>query len=289
MTGVSAATLRAWERRYGIPIPQRSEAAYRIYTEDDVLLIGRLKTLIDDGMAPAEAAQLVLSEIHRLPEPAANTCDPFALTRNAMADAVARFDPEALEAAMQQTMTLASASAIFDHVVAPVMLDVGDRWHAGQITVAQEHLASVVVENTLRKLLDLVQPSENQRRVVLACLAEETHTLPLFGVAVHLASAGFRVTPLGARTPPDAVQHAVEQLLPVCVGLSATIAPSRRVAPSMLEGYARACPNTPWILGGRAAKELQPLVESNGGTVALGDDTREFVRVIEALGRTRPV
>jgi len=61
-TGISSATLRAWERRYGIPVPRRTESSYRVYSDDDVALIQRLRALCDDGMSPSEAAKVVLSE-----------------------------------------------------------------------------------------------------------------------------------------------------------------------------------------------------------------------------------
>ena len=57
MTGVAAATLRAWERRYGLPTPQRTKSSYRVYSDEDVALIRRLRALCDGGMAPADAAR----------------------------------------------------------------------------------------------------------------------------------------------------------------------------------------------------------------------------------------
>ena len=59
LTGVPSPTLRAWERRYGIPSPQRTESSYRLYTDADVELIRRLKELCDQGMAPSQAADVV--------------------------------------------------------------------------------------------------------------------------------------------------------------------------------------------------------------------------------------
>lgn len=59
MTGIPAATLRAWERRYGVPAPERTESSYRLYSDTDVDLIRRLRELCDGGMAPAEAARVV--------------------------------------------------------------------------------------------------------------------------------------------------------------------------------------------------------------------------------------
>src|SRR5512142_2436881 len=60
LSGVPAATLRAWERRYGVPVPRRTASAYRLYNADDVELVRRMRLLVEDGVSPAEAARVVL-------------------------------------------------------------------------------------------------------------------------------------------------------------------------------------------------------------------------------------
>ena len=58
MTGIPAATLRAWERRYGVPSPMRTESADRLYSDSDIDVIRKLRELTENGMAPAEAARV---------------------------------------------------------------------------------------------------------------------------------------------------------------------------------------------------------------------------------------
>lgn len=59
-TSVSTATLRAWERRYGMPVPSRGNARYRLYCEADVAAIVAMRDLVRSGIAPADAAPIVL-------------------------------------------------------------------------------------------------------------------------------------------------------------------------------------------------------------------------------------
>jgi DNA-binding transcriptional MerR regulator len=95
MTGVPAATLRAWERRYGIPSPERSSSAYRLFSDHDVAAIRKLKELCDEGMAPAEAARTVV----RI-EQASNTPvegDPYQRACDSIVHAITDFDPQGLE------------------------------------------------------------------------------------------------------------------------------------------------------------------------------------------------
>lgn len=281
-TGISAATLRAWERRYGIPVPRRTESAYRVYSDEDIALIQRLRALCDDGMSPGEAAKVVLAEAS---QPAADVPlgDPYQQVREQIVQAVDAFDPDALEMAINRALTLGSASTICEQVIVPVMVTVGELWHSGKITIAQEHLASQLLETTARKLIGLLQPPPGSRRVLLACFAEDEHTLPLFGIALHLAQASFRTVMLGARTPPAAIRQAVAALQPACVGLSVTISPPPHRARELVDAYGDACADTPWVVGGQAAAELESFIEASGGTVVPHGDVRQTLRTVETV------
>jgi DNA-binding transcriptional MerR regulator len=282
MTGVPAATLRAWERRYGVPVPERTESAYRLYTEQDVELIRRLRELTEAGMAPAEAARLVqrVAEADVAVDPSE---DPFAVAREAILEAVEDFDPTRLELSVRRTMFLGSAPTVFDQVLTPVMRTVGDRWHAGLLSVGQEHMATEVLGSAARDMLRLVVPEEGAPVAVLGCFADEEHALPLYGVAFRLAQWGFRPVILGARTPPVAIRHAVERLQPALVGLSITVPPPAYRARELVNEYADACGQSGWMCGGAATLDLAALIQASGGIVVQGTDVRSLRAAVESL------
>ncbi len=281
-TGISAATLRAWERRYGIPVPRRTDSSYRVYSDDDIALIERVRALCNDGMSPSEAAKVVLSEAAQ-PLVHAAVGDPYEEIRAQILHAVKMFDPDGIEMAINRALTLGSASVICQRVIVPVMFTIGQFWRAGEITIAQEHLATQLLETTARKLIGLLQPAPGTRRVLLACFAEDEHTLPLYGIALHLAQASFRTLMLGARTPPVAISQSVQHLQPVCVGLSVTVSPPPHRARELVDAYADACGNTPWVVGGQGAEPLSAHVHDRGGLVVPHDDIRQAIRSIETL------
>lgn len=281
-TGVSAATLRAWERRYGIPVPRRTESSYRLYSEEDIDLIQRLRALCDGGMSSGEAAKVVLAELEQPAAPVLHDgVDPYTQVHAEIIEAVEGFDPDALEFAVNRALTLGSASVIGERVIVPVMSKIGELWHAGQITVAQEHLASSLLETTARKLIGLMQPGPGSRRMLLGCFAEDEHVLPLYGAALHLTQAGFRIVMLGARTPPAAIRQANAALSPTCVGLSVTVSPPLHRARELVDAYADACGLTPWVVGGQGARELEEMITNRGGTVISEGDSRHMIRSIE--------
>lgn len=274
LTDVPEPTLRAWERRYGIPSPLRTASGYRLYSAAEVEQVRQMRRLCDGGMAAAEAATLVRAKARpsRAPTlPAAE--DPYESMVEDIVAAVEHFDDHALDHLMRQLLLLGTSSTIFERIVAPALRTIGDKWQRGEISVAHEHLVSQRLSAVLRDILRLGPGNESADRVLLGCFADDEHELGLLGVAVRVAELGFRPVFLGARTPPSAIRGALDASSPALVGLSVTMTPTRPRTRELLEEYARACGRTPWIVGGRAAKDVADLTTKLGGHVAGEDGT----------------
>ncbi len=270
LTGVPTATLRAWERRYGFPTPGRSSSAYRLYSERDVELVKRMRELIDGGVAPNEAAKQLLAGADAAPpdvlEPGS---DPYGLAVERIVDAAAKFDHAALNAEIRRALMLDSGVTAFERVLRPSLVAIGDRWHAGEISIASEHFASHLITSATLDLLRLVSVPQDAPTVVLACFSEEQHVLPLYGAALELASWGYRPLIVGARTPPTAIARAREALDPDLIGLSVTLIPEpASTARDLVDAYADAALHVPLLVGGKGAVALAPFIEARGGHVA---------------------
>lgn len=285
MTGVAAATLRAWERRYGIPTPQRTKSSYRVYSDEDVALIRRLRELCEGGMAPADAARTLKQATTFQPDVVPTDQDPYTAVVEDLLDAAERFCAPDLERAAKTAMVMGPAAMVFERVFAPALTTIGRKWHSGEFSVAQEHLASHIIDSTARDMLRLASPYDGSRRAVLACFADEEHVLPLLGFGFKVASWGFSPVVLGARTPPAAIESIVSSLKPEVVALSVTMAPAGERARSLVEGYAVACARVGWLVGGAGAQELEPLVTASGGEVLTDDDPATLRARLEAAAR----
>lgn len=275
MTGVPAATLRAWERRYGIPSPERSSSAYRLFSDHDVASIRKLKELCEAGMAPAEAARVVMRMVEASNTPVDG--DPFKRACETIVRAIADFDPDSLEHAVRGAMFLGSASTVYHRVLAPTMRAVGERWQQGTFSIAQEHMASEVLSGAARDMLRLVAPPASAPDALVACFADDEHALPLYGVAFGMVHSGLRPVVLGARTPPSAIRHAIESIQPALLALSVTISPTAHRARELVDSYAEAARGVLWIVGGSGSESLRSLVEASGGIV-VGTQTFDEVR-----------
>lgn len=286
-TGLSTATLRAWERRYGIPSPARGDSGYRLYSQRDLEMVRRMVALGERGVAPSEAAHQVTAEFAA---PAAAAPAPpgdlpasaFEQSCRRLLRAIEHADLERLERYVQDALTLGPAWTVYRQVFEPTLIELGDRWAAGTVSVGQEHATSQVLGTTLRNLVRLVTRPKATRRLLLACVTEEQHELPLLGVALLGATLGWRPYVLGSRTPPDALQGVLTQFQPDLVGLSITIALPDGLEPEALfTAYAAVCGDVPWIVGGRAAPAYADAVEAAGGR-CLGQDVEALRLVLEA-------
>jgi methanogenic corrinoid protein MtbC1 len=191
-TGVPSDTIRKWEQRYGVLHPRRSPGGQRRYSELDVERIEWLKARIRDGYRIGEAAALLGD--------GASVAHTPAELRDAIVAAAQAGDVVELGRVVDQTLALSSLDQAFHAVLEPALVEVGERWAGGEVSVAHEHLASATVRTALQTLLSDPRP-DVRGTAVLACAPGEQHEIGLLMLAVLLRSDGWQVAYLGANTP----------------------------------------------------------------------------------------
>jgi methanogenic corrinoid protein MtbC1 len=213
-TGVPPDTIRKWEQRYGVIRPERTPGGQRRYSEVDVARVEWLKARLAEGYRIGEAAALLGS---------VDLGAPASLEEHvhALLEAVERSDVDALTRLVDQALTLHGAEEAFRDILAPALVDVGTRWEAGELTVAQEHLATGVVRASLERLIADARPTLHGL-AVLACAPGEQHEIGLLMLAVLLRGEGWNVAYLGPDTPVgDAVALARElHATALCISVS---------------------------------------------------------------------
>jgi MerR family transcriptional regulator, light-induced transcriptional regulator len=258
-TGVATELLRAWERRYGLFTPERTAGGYRLYSEDDVQRVRRMRELLGTGLSAAEAARQAGSE------PAAPAeVVPAAAAAAELRRALEQLDDAAAQAAFDRLLADYSTKAVLAGVVLPLLHELGAGWERGEISVAQEHFAS----NLLRgRLLGLARGWDrgSGRRAVLACPPGERHDLGLVIFGLSLRELGWRITFLGADTPPDTIVETVERLEPEALVLAVTdSARLEGVADSL--GRLRDTGTAVWV-GGAGARALDGALVLEGSAL----------------------
>jgi methanogenic corrinoid protein MtbC1 len=204
-TGVQPDTLRKWEHRYGVIRPERTAGGQRRYSEVDVARVQWLKARLGEGYRIGEAAALLgTAEIETVPQ----TVDQL---RDALYARVAASEASGLERLVAQALGILSVEEAITGVLVPVLERVGTGWADGEVTVAQEHLASAVIRAHLERLLADTRGSA-RGVAVLACAPGERHELGLLMLAIMMRADGWQVAYLGSDTPVEAASGLASEM-----------------------------------------------------------------------------
>lgn len=273
MSGVSEGLIRAWERRYGVLKPKRTPSGYRAYTEADISVLKRLKQLTEEGVSIAEAVKLLPSIKRDVREqlekaeratPRAPRPGQTDKWRQEILVAAERLDQQAIEAVLDEAMVSMPPVTFWDELLAPLQREVGERWHAGTLTVAEEHLVTQAARQRVLALLHQA-PRRAKRHVVCACFPREDHELGLMGAALKFRHAGWRVTFLGARTPTEHLARVVRVSHPQVVALSCVNDEGEAAFREVLtEAMRERGAGASFVVGGRAAEVHRHVVEALG-------------------------
>jgi MerR family transcriptional regulator, light-induced transcriptional regulator len=238
-SGYSADVIRAWERRYDLLRPTRTDGGYRLYSADDISRLRLMRHYLARGIPTSRAAGLV----HRVQTAAldANPGVPPGDVRKALQvlrDSLESFDDGPADRTLERLLGVFAPGAVLRDVVLPYLREVGERWACGEATIAQEHFASNFLEGWMHTMARGWNRS-GPYRAVLACVPGERHAMGLmaFGLALH--DLGWRITYLGADAPLPAVEHAADAVAADVVVLSAALPATLAARLGDLRGLAR--------------------------------------------------
>ena len=204
--GITTSTLRSWERRYNLTGPQRTAGAHRRYTAADLERLTAMRQLIAHGMPAARAAALVAPGSAPAPSPA----DLAARLRDATDD----LDAGHVSAILHGALLRYGAAVTWDQILAPLLVELGDRWHDAGCDVDREHVLSDTAEAVLRAHAQqtLTVPATGDPVLLLAGPGER-HTLPLAALAAALTEQGTAAVLL-ADLPAADLEHALGVIRP---------------------------------------------------------------------------
>jgi DNA-binding transcriptional MerR regulator len=219
-TGVSPELLRAWEQRYDLLQPSRSNGGFRLYSDRDEKRVRRMTAMIRNGLSAAEAAKEVLSGAG-LPLDTDIASTLVGDLRVELQQALDVMDTERSHAVVDKILATLSVHAALRDVVLPYLHELGDRWAAGEVSIAQEHFASSLIRG---RLMGIARGwgSGPGPVAVLACPPGEAHELGLIAFGIELAHHGWRVTYLGADTPIATMMETAQASRPALIVLAVT-------------------------------------------------------------------
>jgi DNA-binding transcriptional MerR regulator len=296
-TGLKPDTLRAWERRYNLPQPERTEGGHRLYSRQDIELLKWLISRQDEGMNISHAVELwnrLLAEgkdpLHKVERPAAErpgaqsaaltTGSTMSQLRQSWIAACLAFDEQSAEAALAQAFAFYPPENVCFELLQKGLSDIGKGWYQGSTTVQQEHFASVLSLRRLEALVAAAPQPTRSERILIGCPPHEEHTFSPLLLTLLLRRRGWPVVYLGANVPVDRLESTIHSTRPEIAVFPAqqlyTAAALLAIA-SLLDQQ-----KIPLAFGGRIFTHLPGLKDHIPGHY-LGEDLDSAVQGIERM------
>ncbi len=296
-TGIHADTLRAWERRYGLPEPARTEGRHRLYSRRDIEIIKWLLARQDEGMSISKAVALwrTLEAEGRDPLAELSTAVTGARVvapvefpegaqidelRNAWVEACLNYDEARAEQVAAYAFALFPAETVCFDVLFAGLSEIGWAWYRREATVQHEHFTTGLVARRINALIAAAPPPIHAPNIVVGCPPNEEHALPALLMTLLLRNRGWNVINLGADVPLAQLETMVATVFPALVVMTAH---QLHTAASLLEITAKLeYQKTPLAFGGWVFSATPALKKHLPGFY-LGDDLYQAAGRVEAL------
>lgn len=295
-TNLAVATLRAWERRYGVVQPTRTAAGYRLYDDASLARLAAMRQLVvAEGWRPSQAAQRVLTADTDLgsivggAQPAGlgaaldlRAPDSASLATGfvaAFVDAARRLDVPRIDSILDETFATQRFELALEAVVFPALHAVGAAWAAGEIDVGAEHAASESVRRRLAHFYDASARGGRAPLVIVGLPPTGRHEIGAFAFAVAARRVGISVLYLGADVPLSSWVETVQTAAAPIVVLGVTVGPDVAAAGLVIEALHRSAGPQVCVVGGPLAGELPEAL----GAIRLPERLDDAVAVLREL------
>lgn len=273
LTGVSEATLRIWERRYGLGATHRSDSGYRLYDQADIQALREMQRLLEAGWPAHEAAKAAKSKSENgAADDQFESNGADAVITERFFHAMENLDAVELQRILDEAFAKSSFEYVVDHWLAPTLQELGARWQKGKVNIASEHFASHAIMRRLSAAFESAGQSKNGPKIIIGAPSGSSHEIGTLAFATAVRRLGYPVIYLGVDVPPQSWVEAVEQYGADAVVISVKRAEDVKIVRECLVEIQSKCPNTKIIVGGSSSSEVKDadLVLSGNLTTSCG-------------------
>jgi MerR family transcriptional regulator, light-induced transcriptional regulator len=201
-TGLTVETLRAWERRYEVVRPSR---------DADVARLRLLRSATELGHTISRLASLADEDLAKLVAASGGQARPGTARGQTYVDraldAAEHSDPGGVEEVLTSAIALLPPNEVIHTVIAPLVREIGDRWHRGVVSIAQEHMVTDIVRRLVIAVSRGYLRTDNGPCLVLATLSGERHELGILMCSWLAATRRYHTHYLGADLPASEICH----------------------------------------------------------------------------------
>lgn len=292
-TGLKPDTLRAWERRYGVPNPQRTSGGHRLYSQHEIEMLKWMVERQGEGLSISHAVEMwqqlekegknpLISLGPSQDGPAIVHIDGERVDdmRDAWVEACLAFDEYKAQHLLARAFALFPLETVCYKVLQQGLTEIGEGWYEGRVTVQQEHFASALALRQLEALLSALPAPTRNGRLIVACPPNELHTFSPLMISLMLRRQGWDVVYLGANVPLDRMEASVAQIKPLMVIMPAqTLVAAASLLPMAQKLHQM---SVPLAFGGIVFNHIPQVVEAIPGHF-LGKSLEQAPQIVEKL------
>jgi DNA-binding transcriptional MerR regulator len=276
-TGLSARTLRSWERRYGVPSPHRDEGGRRLYSDRDIAVIRWIRGRVEQGIAVSRAIAL----LDEGDSPSDRAVLRLEALQTRLLQAIDWMDEEEVRRILSLALPDFPLESVVLELIQPVLYRVGELWQSGRLSIASEHFGTHLLRTTLADQFRRAGETPRSHHIMVGCAPGELHDVGALVFALFLRRAGFPVTYLGASLEAESLMGDLQRLQPAALCLSATTAEAAAEVAALYRPAGVAFPGL-LAYGGRGF-ELNGAIEGGMPGVALGTDALAAIDALKNL------
>jgi len=294
LTSMQPVTIRAWERRYQLVVPKRAANGYRLYSERDIAIlrwakrgveqgypISTVNSQLKDAIKKNDWPEAVLSDKSTVAVHPARTINRSELVQN-FSKALIRHDERMSSDLFADALGSLKLADLFESILIPALVDIGDRWERGEIGVATEHFASQFIQTKIMAIYQSLPLHPSCPKLIIGCAPDELHEIGPMMLATLLRDAGYKVEYLGPDLPLDDLLIYVREEMPKMLILSATMKASAEDMIRFSEKLSGLKPSVAFGFGG-AAFILFPDLQLKINGHYLGPSISESIKKINDL------
>jgi MerR family transcriptional regulator, light-induced transcriptional regulator len=214
LTGIKAHTIRIWEKRYGILLPDRTSTKIRTYSDAELVFLLNISLLNKNGVKISHIANMSQREIIEKAEELTNTTientsiDQFIV-------ALIDMNEQLFRHTLNELVEKHGMVATYQFHLIPFLERIGVMWLAGTINAAQEHFMSNLIRQKIIYETELLPtPKNNAEKVILFLPEHEWHELSILLYHFFLRSKGVYTIYLGQSLPYDSLIECVQHIQP---------------------------------------------------------------------------
>lgn len=220
-TGISKENLRIWERRYGFPVPQRTDSGDRLYRPHQVEQLRLIKNLIDGGCKPSQIIGKSLTELNQLVEEKhGKKSTQWSDDESALVGHIKAVNAKGIQDFFKMRLEYYGIQKFITNFSGRILNLVGQAWAANELSISEEHFFTEQFQNFLRQQIPLSAEEASSPKVLLATPPQELHALGLLLVEIVLRLEGVSVISYGAQVPLLEIADSVKRHKIDIVGIS---------------------------------------------------------------------